>query len=216
MVLRMRFKNRIEAGKLLAEKLETFKNSDAVILALPRGGVPVALPISHQLNLPLDILVVRKIGAPNQKEYGLGAIAEGNVLVLDKKALKELHLSENDLKETIALEKEELQRRIDMYRKGKQMIRIIGKTVILVDDGLATGVSAKAAIKAVKQKKAKEIIFATPVSSKDAHKIIGTNVLSIICLYEPLEFLAVGNFYENFEEVSDEEVMNLLENRQLQ
>lgn len=203
------FEDRKEAGRKLAKRLEKYRKEKPVILALPRGGVPVGYEIAKTFKLPFDVIIVRKIGSPNQPELGIGAVAEGNVEILDKKAIKLLGLNKDAISEIIAREKNEIERRKKIYRENKPLINIKSKTVILVDDGLATGITAKAAILAIKKLKPKKIIFASPVCAFDSLKNI-ENVDEIQCILTPHEFNAVGSWYKNFDQVTDEEVKNLL------
>lgn len=206
----MIFKNRSEAGILLSKKLSKFRGSNAIVLGIPRGGVVLAYEIAKRLKLPLNIIMVRKISHPLSPEFGLGAIAEGNVQVFDKKTMKSFSISEKDLKGVLKEEKKELSRRIKVYRKSKHYPKLRGMNVILVDDGLATGVTAKAAIKAVRKDKPSRVIFATPVCSEDVCREIEVLVDNFICLDRVYELSAISLWYEEFYPVEDEEVIDLL------
>jgi putative phosphoribosyl transferase len=200
----VRFKNRIEAGRLLAQKLLGYKEEKPLILALPRGGVPVGFEVAKTLEAPLDTLVVRKIGLPSNPEYGVGAIAPGDVIIINESPLE-------GLEEVIKREMEEMERRILKYKSGQYGNRTEGKTIIIVDDGLATGVTARAAIEsAILIYKPLKIIFACPVCSTDA-AIALRDIVDVICLHEADDFVAVGLWYEDFPQTSDEEVIELLE-----
>lgn len=205
------FKNRQAAGKLLAQRLRHFSSDRGIIvLGIPRGGVVVAYEISKQLNLPLDVIITRKIGAPNQKELALGAIDADGEVVWDEKRVLELEVKSEQVKEIIREELDELERREKAYRKGKKPLEVEGKTIILVDDGIATGSTTLAAINYLKRHKSKKIILAVPVSSKDSLEKIKSEVDEVVVLEIPDEFSAVGQFYQEFPPVEDEEVISLL------
>ncbi|QQG43182.1 MAG: phosphoribosyltransferase [Candidatus Daviesbacteria bacterium] len=206
----MIFTDRSEAGKRLAVKLKPYRNKNPIILALPRGGVPVGFEVAKILHAPLEVVVARKIGAPSNAELGIGAISEEGVKVLDEDTIALLGLSEDEIKDVVEREERELKRRIDFYRQGKPLPNFTGKTAILVDDGLATGVTAKAATLAVKKLNPRKIIFATPVCAKDSTAKLSTQIDSVICIFKPFEFRAVGPWYKEFKQVSDEEVVDKL------
>lgn len=204
-----RYKNRQEAGKLLANFLLKYKSKkNTVILAIPRGGVEIAYFLSKKLLLPMNILVTRKIGAPHNKEFGLGAISENSSFYFDAKSLKLLNLQKKDLKHEIKKEKKELKRREVLYRE--KPLNIKGKTAILVDDGLATGVTAQAAIKAAKSLKPKNIIFAVPVSSAEAGKNISQKIDEFICPMIEKNLGSIASYYDNFDQITDEKVISIL------
>ncbi len=205
------FKDRLEAGEKLAEKLEDYKKTpNLVILAIPRGGVPLGEEIAKRLKAPLYVLITRKLGAPGHEEFGIGAISEGNTIVLDDKLILQLGLTKEELSAVIEKEKKELKRRIGVYRKDQSLPSLEGKTVILVDDGVARGVTALAGIKAVKKLKPKNLVFACPVCSRESMIEIGSKVDNLICLLVPVDFGSIGEFYEDFSEVTDETVVNIL------
>ncbi|MCX6745772.1 MAG: phosphoribosyltransferase [Candidatus Parcubacteria bacterium] len=207
----MIFKNRQEAGQKLAEKLNEFKSKkDTIILALPRGGVVTGFEIAKELNLPLDLVVPRKIGAPENEEYAIGAITETGEGIFNQEAIASLGIPQEYLDNKVAAEKKEAQRRLKTYRQDRPSLNLANKTVIIVDDGIATGLTMRAAIKSVKEKKAKKIIVAVPVSAQDSLKTIEKEADQIICLDAPLFFGAVGAFYENFGQTTDEEVIDLM------
>ncbi len=213
----MMFDNRVDAGKKLAKRLDKFKSHNLIVLALPRGGVPIGFQVAKKLHAPLDVLVVRKLGAPSNPEYGIGAIADG-VKVLEKEAVKTLNLSDEDIKKVELKEREELYRRIKEYRGTDAPLKLSDKEVILVDDGLATGVTARAAILAILQKNPKKLIVAMPVCALDSVEGIRSTLRpikdEIICLSTPDDFSAVGLWYKTFDQVSDLEVVNLLKKSQ--
>ncbi len=204
------FKDRKEAGEKLADKLEDYKIPNLVILAIPRGGVPVAGKIAERLKAPLYVLITRKLGTPGHEEVGIGAISEGNTIVLDDKLILQLGLTKEELSQVIDKEEKELKRRIEVYRKGQPLPPLKGKTVVLVDDGVARGVTALAAIKSVKKLKPQNLIFACPVCSKESIVEIGKKVDKLICLLAPENFTAIGEFYEDFSPVTDKEVLSIL------
>lgn len=207
----MQFADRYEAGRRLAEALLPLAIKDAIILALPRGGVPVGYEVARLLQAPLSVIVARKISLPQQPEFGIGAIAEGNVRVLDTKTIEHLILSSKTIEQAISREIDELNRRVTMYRNKQKLPPLQKKTVILVDDGLATGVTACAAVQAVKKLHPKKLMFAIPVCALDVLQDLEEMVDTVFCLMPAKVFKAVGLWYENFEQVSDEEVVRLLE-----
>lgn len=207
----MIFENRQQAGKQLASKLLNFREENPIVLALPRGGVPIGYEIAKILQAPLDVLIVRKIGISGNKEFGLGAIAEGGVKILDEISNLSLGIDQDEINTTVELEEKELQRRIDIYRNGKQLPDLKGQTVILVDDGMATGMTARAAIEAVKKLNPKKIILAIPVCARDTVEALRSKLDGILCLATPFQFMAVGLWYRDFEQLSDKEVVKLLQ-----
>ncbi|MBI2590287.1 MAG: phosphoribosyltransferase [Candidatus Blackburnbacteria bacterium] len=210
----MLFQDRREAGRRLAEILTLYKDKNPVVLALPRGGVPVGYEIAKRLNAPLDVLIVRKIGAPRQRELGIGAIAPGGIKVLDKMALQNLRVAKKDVIRIENEERRELERRLKVYRGLVSYPNLRDKIVILVDDGLATGVTAMAAIKFVLKKNPQKIIIALPVCAPESVGAIRSLIRpyrdGVVCLFTPYDMGAVGFWYRNFAPVSDEEVICLL------
>ncbi|HEX6125761.1 MAG TPA: phosphoribosyltransferase [Pyrinomonadaceae bacterium] len=207
-----RFKNRREAGILLARKLSMYAGrSDAVVLALPRGGVPVAYEVAKALNLPLDVFVVRKLGAPGHEEFALGSIASGGVCLVDETSVKALHVPETELNEIIQREQNELERRERLYRGARPKLDVHRKTVIIVDDGLATGLTMRAAVAAIRKLHPKEIVVAVPVCAPVTCVELEHDVdVWCVCAESPEAFYAVGLWYENFDQTSDQEVQTLL------
>lgn len=205
------FKDRRHAGKTLAQhiQLTDLEKMNTIVLALPRGGVPIAFEVAQALNCPLDVLVVRKIGHPRNSEYGIGAITEDGSYWLDPEASVS-HITSLVVDSIIAKEKKELERRIAMYR-DHDLPSLLGQNVVLVDDGLATGVTAKVASRYLRSLGAKKIILAVPVCAADSAKKIRQEVDQLICINEPRYFLGVGEFYLRFDQTSDEEVLELLE-----
>ncbi|MFA5187981.1 MAG: phosphoribosyltransferase [Patescibacteria group bacterium] len=207
----MIFKNRQEAGQKLAKKLQEFKNQkNVLVLALPRGGVITAFEVAKELNLPLDLIVTRKIGAPDNEEYAIGAITETGEGIFNQEAIKSLNISPEYLAKKVTAEKMEAIRRLKTYRLNRPALNLKNMTVIIVDDGLATGLTMRAAIKSVREKAAKKIIVAVPVSAQDTLKLIQKEVPNVIYLDAPLFFGAVGAFYQDFGQTTDEEVIELM------
>lgn len=204
------FKDRKYAGIELAKVITKFAGDKPVILALPRGGVIIGYEIAKALNSSLDVIVARKIGLPHNKEFGIGAIAEDDVRLLDKQVIDRIGIPNHLLEEIIAEEKKELDRRIQLYRKNKPLPNLKNKTAIIVDDGLATGLTAKAAIAVIKKQKPKRLIFACPVCAYDAAQDIRFLVNEVVCLATPLNLVAIGRWYNRFEQVSDKRVLELL------
>jgi putative phosphoribosyl transferase len=208
----MLFRDRTEAGLALARRLTAYADrSDVIVLALPRGGVPVAFEVAKALNAPLDIFVVRKLGVPGHEELAMGAIASGGVLVLDDRVLQWLGISEEQVQRALTRELDELRRREAAYRNGRPLPDLKGKTVILVDDGLATGASMQAAARAVRRHQPAQIVIAVPVASRATCDQFRDDVDEVVCAVTPEPFYAVGNWYEEFSQTSDEEVRELLD-----
>ncbi len=207
----MIFHDRADAGRQLAERLRQFRSTNPLVLALPRGGVPVADEVARALHAPLDVVVVRKIGAPWQPELGLGAIAEGGVLVVDSPLVRELAVPLREIEEIADRETAELERRVRLYRGGRALPPIEGRTVILVDDGVATGSTARAAIRSVREHHPRQLILAVPVVAAESARDLGAEVDKLVYLQAPEVFYAVGCWYEVFGQTSDEEVASLLE-----
>lgn len=207
-----KLENREEGGRALAKKLSDYKNrEDVIVLALPRGGVPVGLEVAKALNLPLDVFVVRKLGVPNREELAFGAIASGGVTVINESLIKTFGIPASLIKQVIEKEEAELIRREKLYRNGKSTIILRDKIVILVDDGIATGATIKAALVAVRQLEPKQIIVASPVASRDACEGIEQKSDDLcICAMTPEPFYGVGMWYRDFEQVNDNEVCRLL------
>lgn len=207
----MIFKNRQQAGQLLAQSLIDYANMpNTIILALPRGGLPIADEIQKKLQIPLDICLVRKLGAPGHKELAIGAIAMNNVRVLNSEIIDSLGINEAEIEHIAAIEQAELTRRNQLYRQGRPAPIIKDKIVILVDDGLATGATMHAAINAAKAMDAKEIVVAVPVSAADTYLEIKAEVNRIACLQVEKLFFAVGQWYEDFPQLTDAEVIEVL------
>jgi len=207
----MSFENREQAGRELARQLKTYTGcEDAIVLGVPRGGVPVAFEIANSLGLPLDVFVLRKLGVPWREELAFGAIASGDVRVLNWDIIHALGLTGLDIDRVTQAEKRELQRRERLYRAGKGPLQVRGRTVILVDDGIATGSSIQAAIRALRQMKAAAVVLAIPVAPPSTCSRLRPEVDELVCLETPEPFYGVGQFYNDFSQISDEEVEELL------
>lgn len=216
----MHYRNRAEAGRKLASELTSYQakdyqDKDVVILALPRGGVPVAFEVAQALNAQLDVLVSRKIGAPHNSEYAIGAIAEKDVVVLDKKLIKLIGVSQQQLEQIKQQEKQELDRRVNTYRSGRSLECVQDKITVVIDDGLATGSTALAALKSARKLSPKELIFAAPVCAGDSLADLKPLVADIRCPYTPRSLRAIGLHYDQFDQVSDNEVVSLLNKAKL-
>lgn len=205
------FKDRTEAGKELARVLRSRAFSDPVVLALPRGGVTVAAEVARLLKAELDVVIARKIGAPGHPEYGIGAISEDEVPHFNPGILKYFDVEGAEVRDTVQEETDELRRRIRDYRRGRALPELVGKSVIVVDDGLATGVTAAAAGAYLRTLEPRELIFAAPVCPEDIAQDVIERFDEIICLGRPRNFQAVGLWYEDFRQVEDAEVMRVLE-----
>jgi len=206
------FTDRAEAGRILGAKLAAYSGrGDVVVLGLPRGGVPVAFEVAQVLNVPLDVLVVRKLGTPWERELAMGAIASGEVQVLDLSTVKQLGVPSEAIRLVAAAERKELDRQERLYRGSRPPVSVTGKTVILVDDGIATGSCVLAAIAAVRRHGAERIVVAIPIAPATACSAIRMEADEVITVAEPEMFLAVSQWYENFGETSDDEVRTLLE-----
>jgi putative phosphoribosyl transferase len=205
------FQNRMDAGRLLARKLTAYANRpDVVVLGLPRGGVPVAFEVAKALNLPLDVFVVRKLGLPGQEELAMGAIATGGVRVLNDEVVKAWRIPDKIVEEVTREETEELERRELLYRSDRPALGVGGHTVILVDDGIATGMTMFAAIAALQQQGPERIIVAVPVAAPETCAELREIVTEVVCLMMPSEFYAISLWYKDFSQTSNEEVRDLL------
>jgi predicted phosphoribosyltransferase len=206
------FKDRIDAGQQLAKRLaREYEKSDAVVLAIPRGGVVVGDQVARILQLPLDIVIPRKIGAPNNPELAIGAVALGTTII-NEQLVAELEVPQRYIQAEAERQKREIARRMRDYRGNRAPIDLENKISIIVDDGVATGFTALAAIDSVKSQHPKKTVLAVPVASTDAHKRLKKAVDEIVCLRVESLFFAVGQFYEDFEQTTDAEVVNILKN----
>ena len=207
----MRFRDRIDAGIQLGQRLHGMRLDHPVILALPRGGVPVAFEVTVVLDAPLDVFVARKIGAPGHQEYGIGAIAEGGVVIADDDALRGLGVSRERFEQLVAVEQPELVRRVQHYRRGRDLVEVRDREVVLIDDGLATGVTAEAALRALRARQPSRLILAVPACAPDTAARLEGIADEVVCLIAPVDFAAVGFWYERFDQTSDSEVLRLLD-----
>ncbi len=206
----MVFPDRQDAGARLARELVSLAGERPVIVALPRGGVPVAFEIARTLGAPLDILAVRKLGAPGDPELGVGAVAEDGTGVLDAGSAAMHGMTQSTLDATLALESRELRRRVEHYRDGRPSIPVQGRTVIVVDDGLATGLTDLAAVRALRKRGAHRIVVAVPVGSREAVSMLAEEADRVVCLEVPPRLFGVGMWYRDFAPVADEHVIALL------
>lgn len=205
------FEDRKDAGEKLASRLQKYKNNrNTIVIGLPRGGVVVAFEVSQNLHLPLDIVAPRKISMPGNPEAAIGAVTPDGNKVLDLEFISALEIKQDYLDNEISKEIEEAKRRIQVYRENKKPLDLNKKTVIVVDDGVATGSTMKAAVKSIRSQNSKKIVLAIPVAPNNFLKTIASEVDEIICLEMPESFIAVGQAYKNFTQTSDDEVMRLM------
>lgn len=204
------FADRREAGRRLAEALAHLKGEDVVVLGVPRGGVEVAAEVARAHGWPLDIVIPRKVGAPTNPELGLGAVAEG-VRVLDERMIRQLGVTDDYLEREIGAQEEEIRRRTAAYRKGRDAVTVTGKVAVVVDDGVATGGTAAAALRWARDQGASRVILAVPVAPREAVARLSKDADEVVCLAMPEPFFAVGQWYGSFPQTSDREVVALLE-----
>jgi putative phosphoribosyl transferase len=206
----MIFQDRRDAGRVLAKAIKTSLDStDGIVLGLPRGGVPVGFEVARELSLPLDVVIVRKLGVPGHEELAMGAIASGGTAVVNQMVVHELGISMEAIEKTAEREKLEIERRELAYRDGRPPIRVEDRTAILVDDGLATGSTMLAAARSLRSR-ARRVVIAVPVAAQSTCKQLRSEVDQVICATTPEPFLAVGSFYRDFAQTTDEEVRALL------
>jgi len=207
----MIFSNRTDAGRRLAGRLTAYANRpDVIVLGLPRGGVPVAFEVAKALHAPLDVFLSRKLGVPAQEELAFGAVATGGVRVLDRDIIREVGISDEEVERVTENVKKELERRERVYRAGRPPLKVEGQTVLLVDDGIATGSSIRAGVNALKQMKPARLVIAVPVAPASTCHRLRAEVDELVCLHTPELFYAIGQFYEDFSQLTDEEVIDLL------
>ncbi len=204
------FKDRRDAGRQLGRRLSAYAPLRPVVLALPRGGVPVAAEVAEYLAAPLDVIVVRKIGLPWQPELAIGAIAEGNVCVLNDALIEETGVRGDELEGAVARERIELERRVRAYRGDRSPVPLDGRVVVLVDDGLATGYTARAAIEQVRRQGARRVVLAVPVAPQESVATMDLVADDVVALQTPRWLLSIGEHYQDFSQTSDDEVMALL------
>jgi predicted phosphoribosyltransferase len=206
-----RFRNRTDAGRRLAEKLAAYANRpDVLVLALPRGGVPVGYEVARALGAPLDVFLVRKLGVPGYEELAMGAVASGGVRVLNDEIVRGLGISEHEIDAVAARELQGVRRRERLYRGDRPPPDVGGRTAILVDDGLATGATMRATIRASRQQHPARIVVAVPTASPDTSEALKTEADDVICAMTPEPFFAVGHWYDDFTQTTDDEVRELL------
>src|SRR5215217_1176944 len=208
---RKRFKDREDAGRQLAQRLDRHRNEDPIVLALPRGGVPVGYEISHILRAPLDVFIARKLGAPERPELGIGAVAQGGVRILNTRTVRALGITKEYIESVTERETAEIGRRLRLLRGARPEPEVRERTVILVDDGLATGATALAAIRALRRRAPRRLILAVPVCAAQTAEAIGPQVDELACIETPSDLIAISLWYRNFHQVPDEEVVELLE-----
>ncbi|MGZ3657079.1 MAG: alpha/beta family hydrolase [Bdellovibrionota bacterium] len=206
----IKFLNRKRAGILLGERLRELTLKDPLILALPRGGVPVAFEVAKALGAPLEVLIVRRVGAPGHKEFGIGAVTENNHYWIDPRSVHYTGAHAVDVEKSIEEERKEVQRRIQLYRENRPLPDLHGRSVVVVDDGLATGVTARVACSFLKQEGAEEVILAVPVCAPATASLVRAEVDQLVCLDEPETFFSVEQYYEDYRQLQDSEIVNLL------
>ena len=211
MAARKLFRDRVDAGRQLAARLAPYRERSPVVLGLPRGGVPVAYEVARALDAPLDVCVVRKLGAPHQPELGIGAVAEDEALYVDRGGAALLDVSEEDLATLIAVKRAEVEARVQRFRHGEEPIEVRGKTVLLVDDGVATGGTARAALQTLRARGAGRLVLAVPVGASDAIDDLAWAADEVVCLHPEEAFFAVGLWYEDFTTTTDDDVIELLD-----
>lgn len=206
------FKNRREAGRRLATALikRGYKGKNTLVIGIPRGGLVVADEVAKALSATLDVVIARKLRAPYQPELGIGAVVDGDHIVLNEEVLRSVGASQNYLDREIAYQKEEAARRLRFYRDGRPNPEVTGKTVIVVDDGIATGYTFRASLESLRQRLPDRLVAAAPVASRDSSEMLKAFADEVVCLHTPVSFCAVGAWYENFGQISDEEAAAIL------
>jgi len=207
----MLFANRVDAGRLLAAELQHLNGESVMVLGLPRGGVPVALEVARALGAPLDVIVVRKLGVPSQPELAMGAIGEGGARVINVEIMRLAQISSQQLGEVEDRERIELDRRTTRFRGSRPRLSLVGRTALIVDDGIATGSTARAACQVARAQGATRVVFAVPVAPRDWTDRLGDDANELVCLETPRSFHAVGEFYDDFTATTDGEVIDCLE-----
>lgn len=205
------FDDRRAAGEALAAELTRYRGrADVVALALPRGGVPVAYEVARALEVPLDVMIVRKLGVPGQEELALGALASGGIRVLNRDIIRALGIDEDDIEAVARRERQEIERRARAYRGDRPPPELAGQVVIVIDDGIATGATMRAAVAALRQRRPARLIVAVPTASTEACEHLRREADEVVCLATPEPYMAVGRWYRHFDQTSDEEVRTLL------
>jgi putative phosphoribosyl transferase len=210
--MRVAYQDRRHAGRVLVDDLRHVTSEKAVVLGLPRGGVVIAAEVAAALGAPMDVLVVRKLGVPWHPELGMGAIAEGGVLALNQSVIKSAGMSEGDIEGVRRQEEAELKRRAEVYRRGRPPVALTEKTALIVDDGLATGYTARAGVASARAQGAARIVLAVPVGAPDTVAALSQVADEVVCPLQPANFYAVGQWYQHFDQTTDEEVIRLLGN----
>ena len=205
------FRDREDAGRQLAERLVQYRAEDPVVLALPRGGVPVGYEVARTLQAPLDVFIARKLGAPNQPELGIGAVAQDGTRVVNERVVREIGVSEAYIEWVAAKETAEAERRLKLFRGDRPEPEVRERTAILVDDGIATGMTTRAAVQALRRQNPRRLILAVPVCAAQTADWLRQEVDELICLEAPSKLMAIGFWYQRFEQTSDEEVIELVE-----
>lgn len=208
---RVLFDDRVGAGRKLAEALREFRGKDVVVLGIPRGGVVVANEVAKGLKAPLDVVITRKIEAPGEPEYALGAVTQEGEVIMDRQAAESLGASRQYLDAQVRQKREEVKERVRRFRGDAPYPRLEGKVVIIVDDGIATGSSVGAAVITVRKMSPKEVVVAVPVAPADAVETMSDDGIKVVCLETPADFLAIGEFYSKFDQVEDGEVKRILD-----
>ena len=208
---RVLFDDRVGAGRKLAEALREFRGKDVVVLGIPRGGVVVANEVAKGLKAPLDVVITRKIEAPGEPEYALGAVTQEGEVIMDRQAAESLGASRQYLDAQVRQKREEVKERVRRFRGDAPYPRLEGKVVIIVDDGIATGSSVGAAVITVRKMSPKEVVVAVPVAPADAVETLSEDGIKVVCLETPADFLAIGEFYSKFDQVEDGEVKRILD-----
>ena len=205
------FRDREDDGRKLAERMAGYRGESPIVLALPRGGVPVGYEMDNALEAPLDIFITRKLGAPGREEFGIGAVAQGGVRVLNERAVEALKIPEEYIERVAKEETEEIERRLLILRGDRPEPEVEGRTAVLVDDGLATGVTARAAVEALRRRNPGRLVLAVPVCAAQSVELLRPEVDEMVCLEAPSNLMAISLWYQNFYQVEDEQVVELLE-----
>ena len=206
----MRFRDRIDAGRRLGDGLQALRGPDVVVLGLPRGGVPVAAEVARALDAPLDVIVVRKVGVPGRRELAMGAVGEGGVQVVDERVLALAHVPPEDFAEAGRRERDAVDECVRRFRGGHPALALDGRVAVLVDDGIATGSTARAACAVARAMGAARVVLAAPVGARESLRALAAVADEVVCLHAPRQFAAVGQFYDDFSATEDGEVLELL------
>lgn len=206
----MIFRNRLDAGERLGLALQKYKNKDPVVLSIPRGGTEVAAEVARLLGAPLDVIIPRKIGAPHNPEVAIGAVTQDGTVIKDEAMVQLLGIGDKEIEAMAERVSAEISRRVDTYRGGRPGLEIKGKTVIVIDDGIATGFTVQAALKSVRSMEPSRLVLAVPVAPADTIKVLEKQVDELVCLEVPEVFYAVGQFYHEFDQTTDDQVIELL------